>query len=173
LAHKLDIFDTLAALDRRDFDFLDRQADDVKKGFAPPVVMRWMSASQDRTTAAATLMLVNEIANRNFYDIYDHPELQFKLLASCGLGRTQRHAWVPLSKQTKEGGKLYDYLGKHWPEASHKELKLVLSQFTRDTFAAFLEDSGCDPADIKGLVDAYDRFYGIEPPKKAKGRRKG
>jgi hypothetical protein len=35
-AHKLDIFETLSALDRKDYTFLERQPEEDRKGFQPP-----------------------------------------------------------------------------------------------------------------------------------------
>jgi hypothetical protein len=40
------------------------------------------------------VMAVNQRANVRFFEMYEHPELQWKLLAANGIGQTARHNWV-------------------------------------------------------------------------------
>lgn len=178
LAHKLDIFETLAALDTRQFDFLDNKPEDVRKGFAPVVVLRWMSAiTPDGEISDAMLVQVNEAVNHGFFDIADHPDLQYRLLASCGFGQRFRHQWIPVAKQKKGGSSLFDFLSTYWPEANKTELNILLAQFTRESFHQFVYGCGLDPVETKGILNAYDGFFGIETSTKkaasasrAKGR---
>lgn len=161
--HKLDIFDVLNAIDTHDYEFLSRQPEETRKGFAPVVAMRWASAVPDGPNSDITLLMVNEVANRDFFAISDHPELQFKLLAASGLGRKQRHQWIPMTKQKKGTTKVHEYLSKYWPDANDTELNLLVGQFTRDTFIDFLNECACEPSEATGLIEAFDRLHGIEP----------
>lgn len=173
MAAKLDIFDTLAAIDKRDFDFLDRQTDELKKAFTPLIVMRWASAARDGDDADLMLMLVNTYANPNFFDIADHPELQYKLMTSAGLGAKLRHEWIAMPKRKASASKVHEFLQRWWPEANEHELNILLKQFTRESFRAFIDDCALPPDETSEIVNAYDRLYGYatEPAKKkAKGK---
>lgn len=170
MAHKLDIFETLSAADRRDMGFYGRLDDDQRKGFAPPVVLRWMSALQGNDQEL-NIWLVNDRANINFHDIWEHPELQFKLLASCGGGKNQRHQWLPMATKKKRADKVGEFLLRFYPDANDAELDLLLNQFTDQTFEDFVLYSGSTPEDIKEVLEAYARLTG-KAVKKAKGKSK-
>lgn len=173
--HKLDIFETLAAIDRREKDFFSGLSPDQQKGFAPPVVLRWASAVSDGPMSEHYIWLVNERANINFWDISDHPELQFKLLASCGAGRPHRHQWVPMVKKERKSNQVRDFVADFYPNANDLELDIILDKFTDQTFEDFVLSSGKPPEEIKEVLDAYDRLTGKIKPKakKARGKKAG
>lgn len=170
MAYKLDIFETLGAMDRRKFDFYGELDAEQKKGFAPPVALRWLSSIPNGEMAPVYIMLTNDRANINFYDIHDHPELQYKLMASCGLGRTQRHQWIPLSGKKQKNDVVLEFLAKFFPEANVNELNLLLNQFTGDSFEEFVLNSGSSPDRAKEVLKAYGRDVGTD--KKAKKSKK-
>jgi hypothetical protein len=162
--YKLDIFDLLGAIDRRDTGYLSRQPADAQKAFTPTVALRWAS-SVSGASAADYLMLVNEVANLDFYALSDHPELQYKLLAVCGNGKTQRHTWIPLQKSGTQATKVHAFVAKYYPLASLSEIEYVVSQFTRESFLQFLNSSGCDPDEHKEVLTAYDKKTGSKKTK--------
>ena len=169
--HKLDIFETLAAIDRRDFDFYERLTDEQRKGFAPPVVLKWV-AGVEGPLAEQYLWLTNQ-ANINFWDIYEHPELQFKLMASAGRGRNQRHKWIALPKSKAKTDKVSMFLSQFWPDANDYELGIILNQYTSETFSDFVRSAGLTPAEEKEVIEAYERLSGkpVKKPKKASKKR--
>ena len=171
MAYKLDIFETLGALDKRNFSFYEKLTEEEKKGFAPPVVMRWLSAINNGPNAPLSIMLVNERANTNFYEIYDHPEVQFKLMASCGLGRTQRNQWIPLSSKNGQNNLVFQFLSKFFPEANLNELNLILNQFTAESFKEFVLSSGSSPDEEKEVLKAYDRSINKAKGTKTKSKK--
>ena len=172
--HKLDIFDTLAAIDRRDFGYLDRQEDEARKAFAAPVVMRWASAASTGPMADVVLVTVNEKANRNFYDLYEYPDLQYRLLAACGTGRVLKHHWVVPSKAKRTSSRLTNFLAEHWPDANEQEIALLLHHFDRNTFEDFINGCACDAAESKELLRAFDLHKGTDEKNQghAKGRKR-
>lgn len=172
MAHKLDIFETLAAIDKRDFGFYGRLSDELQKGFAPPVVLRWASAISDGQNSPLNTWLVNDRANVNFWEIADHPELQFKLLASCGMGRTQRHQWINMVGRAKKSDRVRDFLSRFWPDANDMELDIIFGQFTDDTFEDFVMSSGEAPDTIKEILEAYARLTGKAKPKGKRAKSK-
>jgi hypothetical protein len=160
-AHKLDIFETLAAIDRRDKDFYSTLTEEARKGFAPPVVLRWASAVRDGPNSEHYIWLVNERVNVNFHDIWDHPELQYKLLASCGTGKNERnHQWVAMAGKMKKADKVRTFIGQFWPDANDTELYILLNQFTDESFEDFVLSSGSTPDEIKEVMEAYGRLTG-------------
>jgi hypothetical protein len=166
--HKLDIFDTLTAIDRRDFGFLERQQEDARKGFAGPVVLRWASAVGNGEMGDYMLLMVNAKANLNFFDIGDHPDLQYRLLAASGVGSKQRHQWIAMPSRKRSANALHDFLSKYWPDASDLELDILLGQFTRESFTEFVHECGLDPKMTTEAVGLYDKLTGH----KSDGRKK-
>lgn len=170
--HKLDIFETLAAIDRRNFDYFEKLSDEQRKGFAPPVVLKWV-AGVEGPMAEQYLWLTNQQVNVNFWDIYEHPELQFKLMASVGRGRNQRHKWIALPKTKSKTDKISVFLSQYWPDANDEELGIILNQYTHETFSAFVLSAGLVPAEEKEVIAAYERLSGKPPKKPKKASKKG
>lgn len=169
--HKLDIFETLKAIDNRDFDYLDRQPEEARKGFAGPVVLRWASAvSPNGDIADLNLMSVNTRANLHFFDLGDYPDLQYRLLASAGFRMRQKHQWIAMPARQKSASGLHRFLSKYWPDASDDELDILLAQFTREKFIDFLNDLALDPKTLKETLEIYDRFTGHNVGKKKKSK---
>ena len=152
--HKLDIFDTLAAIDRKDYGYLDRQPEESRKGFAPPVALRWTSSVTGQA-AEYYLEITNRVANLHFHDLHQYPDLQYRLLAACGIGGRQNHKWIGGPKSSSK--KARTYVAQFFPLASHSEIDLLMSQFTQETFIEFVNQSGCPPKDTKDLVDAFKK----------------
>jgi hypothetical protein len=169
MAHKLDIFDVMAAIDKRDKGFLERKTPEERKGFVAPVALRWASAVQG-PEAADYLILVNEFANPHFHDLYEHPELQFKLLTLAGSGRvTGRHKWIPVAKAGRSATILQEFIGRFYPFASNREIDMLLDLHTPETFSDFLNQSGCTPEEAKDIISAFNKKSGIGPKKTKSG----
>lgn len=163
--YKLDIFqEVLPAIDRHDYDFLSRQDADRQKGFHGPVVLRWASmlrnASQDMTDIM--LMMVNSRANLDFFAIADHPDLQWRLLATCGLHMSTRHEWSNMPVRARPTSAVHAFLGAYWPEANAAEIDILIRSFTRESFEVFVRSCGLAPAEEQAAMDGYDRFHGIK-----------
>lgn len=171
--YKLDIFkDVLPAINQHDYGFLARQDAEAQKGFHAPVVLRWASALKRPADAADyMLMLVNARANLDFFTIADHPELQWGLLASCGLNMPVSHEWINMPARARPTSALHAFIGQHWPEANEEEINLLIRGFTRDSFTEFLHRCGLSPTDEKAALEAYDRFHGIKV-KSSGGKKK-
>jgi hypothetical protein len=152
---KLDIFETLAAVDSRNFDFLQSKSDDERKAFAPVVVMRWASAITDGKSAGNQIVAVNEKVNKDFWDIADHPDLQFRLMASAGMGRKQRHEWIANAKADKSSNKLISFIQSIYPEYNDMEANIVLSKFNIDSFKYFLVSCAVEEKEEKDLLNAF------------------
>jgi hypothetical protein len=146
----------LRALDDRDFTYLDRQPDALKKTFSAPVTARWMSVLERGGVEQELMLLrVNEFANVDLYNIADHPELQFRLLAACGIG-PQKHGWIPGAKAEKRADDVVTrFLRDLKPDANDDEIRIILNGFDEESFVEFVASAGLGAAEEKQIVKAY------------------
>jgi hypothetical protein len=47
-----------------------------------------------------SLMAVNEIVNKHFWDLSKEKDLQVRLLYSCGMGQSIFHKWIPSKRDS-------------------------------------------------------------------------
>jgi hypothetical protein len=135
-----DLFDALAAMDKKDYGYYDRLTEEQQKKFVPYMMTHWMSAIKGNAGLSSYyLMNTDYTANRHLFNEYvqKHPKLQWLMLcaASPGLGK-QFHQWIPhLSgkiAQLKESPKekdIRDYFTKIYPKASGANLYAISEEF--------------------------------------------
>ena len=155
---KLDIFALLRAVDNRDSDWLAAQPEDARKEFMPLVAMRWATGVPDGVAAVYMLWLINHRVNRHLFDLSKHPDLCFRLLASCGRNTHLSRKWLAGPQRSTGDNKALGLLAEHHPMANDAELRMLLSLYTRDDFAILVSDCGIDKADAKDYLKAYDRL---------------
>lgn len=154
----LDIFEVLGALDKRDMDWLDGQTPEMAKTFSPLVVMRWFSAVADRSGVADYhIMMTNEIVNIGFWELSKFPDLQWKLLATCGSGSTLRHQWIPGTKK-KNTNKLDNFILSMHPSFNETELALYKSKLTKESLSTLLKEMGYADDQIKPIVEDFKKL---------------
>lgn len=150
MAAKLDIKAVLSAIDRCDKNFYSNLSPDEQKAFVAWTTMRFAS-SANGDYMEHYLIMVNDIVNHNFSSLSKHPELQWKLLALCGVGRNQFHPWI---KPGRKKGKndTQEILSQFYPNAKQDELELLEQITTKDELKQMLADAGHDDKDIKKIV---------------------
>jgi len=156
--HKLDIFQALRAIDQNDGDWLTRQAEDVRKAFKPLVVMRWAATVNDGPQATYMLWMINERVNQYLFELYHHPDLVFRLLASCGLGTVQKHQFISFPGQRSHLNSAAKLLQDVYPYASESEIQLLLALFDHASFKQFVDDCGIQPDEAKEMIKQYDKL---------------
>lgn len=154
---KLDIFELLSAVDHHDLEYLSKQSEEARKEFAPVVALRWASSVRKEEYADYYLIMINEMANLNFFDIADHPILQYKLMAACGVGETLHHQWIPVVKR-KSSGYLHQFLLQYWPNANDDELNILIQGFSKDEFKLFVEGTACDQQIAKKVISLHGQL---------------
>ena len=142
--------DITAAIDRCDFDFYSRLTKEEKKAFSPWMVMRYASSARGMD-AYHYLLMVNDIVNVDFNVLKNHPELQWKLLATCGIGHNTFHPWVPPGKGKKESTKVGKFLHSVYPTLNRKEVELLEQMNSKDDLKQLARDHGLDDKAIKDL----------------------
>lgn len=138
-----DLFEALAALDRKDYNYLDKLTDEQQKKFVPYMMTHWMSAIKGNGELASFYVMSTEYAaNKHLFNEYvqKHPKLQWMMLcaASPNMGK-QFHQWIPhLSakiSELKENAKTKDvreYFGKIYPKTNPDDLNEFAEAFVKE-----------------------------------------
>lgn len=156
--YRLDIFELLTAANRHDLTYLERQPLDAQKGFMGRVALRWLSATSG-ANAELQLRLTNAAVNTNFDALVDYPDLQYRLMAMTGMGKSQRHVWIPLPKNGKSPAKIQAFLLKSYTTASVDEIDMILSRHTLETFTDLVNESSCTAQEAKELIETYRKAF--------------
>lgn len=139
----VDLFEVLAALDRKDYAYYSKLSHEQQRKITPYVLTHWMSAIKGSGDLQSYFLrsvdyhtnthLLNENVNK-------HPELQWLMLcsASPGVGK-QFHQWIPhlsaKASSLKETVKLKDakeYFKKIYPKAPAESIDEISSEFTTE-----------------------------------------
>lgn len=95
--HKLDIFQVLDKLNRKDREYFTSLSEDDQKQIQPFVLMRWLTGGKD-----VGVVMVNEVINPYAFDLTKHKQLLWYLLTVCTEGKAARVRWIkgPSKKST-------------------------------------------------------------------------
>ncbi len=152
--HALDIFRTLAAIDQHNSEYFANLSPEEQKGYASPVVMRWVSSAK-APLDDWNLLVVNERANLYHYDLYEHTDLQYRLLASVGMGMRTNHEWIPNAKK-ENSGPVFDFIRRYYPEANNLEVTIILNHLREgDNLKAFLDGTGLPADEVKRVQKLF------------------
>jgi len=150
--HKLDLFKVvLPALDRRNKKFYENSTPEEQKELAKLVwpVTRWMSSTKGN--AEHHLMMVNDVVNKNSGDLKKHPQLQWQLLAVCGIGKPQFHQWVAPPKGIKKN-RLEEAILKIKPLLKDDDLELLIKINDEEELKLFFRDNAYSDKEIKEII---------------------
>lgn len=135
-----DVFEAIAAIDKKDYGYYDRLSDEQKKKFTPYMLILWASnVKGNRDLQNYYVQSVNHYANKYFLDenITKHPKLQWLMLcaSSPGMGK-QFHQWIPQIKEKvsklKEQAKhkdIKDYYKKVYPKTEDDVINEIATLF--------------------------------------------
>jgi hypothetical protein len=146
---KIPFGDMLSAIDRNDFDFYSRLDKDQKKAFSAWLCMRAASSAKG-ADAYHYLLMVNDIVNVDFSTLIKHPELQWKLLATCGIGHKSYHPFIHPGKK-KPVTKIHKFLQNLHPTLNKTEIALLIEINDNDELRRLAEDNGYEDSDIDEL----------------------
>ena len=137
---EFDLFDAIAAIDRKDYSYYDRLTPEQQKKFVPFMMLHWISAIKgSEGLSRYYVMSTNEYANKYLFNenVMKHPKLQWLMLcsASPGMGK-QFHQWIPhirervsKLKESPKTKEIKDYYKKIYPTSSDSDLNLVTDVF--------------------------------------------
>jgi hypothetical protein len=141
---EFDLFEALAALDKKDYFYLDKLTVEQQKKFVPYMMTHWMSQVKSNGSVQSYYVLsVDHVANKHLFNeyVYKHPKLQWMMLCASSpeLGK-QFHQWVPhLSskltslKETPKHKEIRDYFSKIYKNTDNKTLDELADVFV-DTY---------------------------------------
>ena len=129
----LDLFETLAALDKKDYSYYDRLSDEQKKKFVPYMMTHWMSTVKSSSDIQGFyVMSTDGAANKHLFNEYvqRHPKLQWLMFCAASLGAgKQFHQWIPHIKigvtSLRDNAKIsdiIDYFTKIYPKLSSEDI---------------------------------------------------
>jgi hypothetical protein len=146
----LDIFDLLGKLNSRGSgDIYAKLSDDEKKGFAPLIVMRWMSGTSDERQ----IMLLNEFVNPYVFALAKHPHLLMKLLQVASSKTPKRYQWLGI--KSKKKNVLAMAVVQEYFEMSAREVKLLNPFPTEAEVLAMAEELGWQKDDMAKLKKEF------------------
>ena len=118
----------------------------------------------DSTTIKFHLIMLNDMVNKDFWDMKNHPELVYQLMCSVSemIGPQKRaHNWLPHCKGIKNVDKtLFEIIKRTQSEytavqLTEAEYKILLSGYTKDTFEELLKDLGSSEQEVKSLLKQF------------------
>ena len=135
-----DLFDALAAIDKKDYDYYDRLTEEQQRKFVAYMMIHWTSAIKGSSELQQYyLQSIDYHANKYYFNenVQKHPKLQWLMLcaSSPGVGK-QFHQWIPGINQ--KVGKLEapaklkeikEYYKKIYPKAIESEITEVSEIF--------------------------------------------
>lgn len=135
--YKLDIFDLLNKLNSKSAgDIYSKLSDEEKKGFAPLIVMAWMSGTSDERQ----IILLNEFVNSYVFTLAKHPHLLMQLLQVASSKTPKRYQWMSVKNKAKKAQTLK--VIQEYFDMSERESKLMSPQPTPEELISMAEELG-------------------------------
>jgi len=153
--YKLNMFDALRAMDKKNRDFYDNLNEQERKGFAPFVMVRWASTVEHSMTEMDEwwVKATNQRFNTDLLNISEHPKLQWLVAttASPGMG-AMKHQWIGYKKKTgKTNNKLKKFLIGEYPTLNDDEIEFLMTQVSNKEIRQYALDLGYNDKDIKAI----------------------
>ena len=149
-AYKNDLFGVvIPALDRNNKKFYSTLNEEQQKDIGIWILTRWMSSS--RKDADIQLCNVNTLVNSRAKFLTRHKELQWMLLAMTGIGKPEKHDWIPPPKGIKKN-RIEETILKYFPGLNNEEIELFQKINTTEDLEDFFIDNGFSDKEIEELL---------------------
>lgn len=160
MSDNLDLFAVLSYMDSNNLGIYQALREDpamekeLKKN-ANWMLPQWMTGANSDEDHRELVDNFNGMCNEGWYDLYDHPELQVKLLACCGLGRSTRHKFFKPTKM-RQISKMHGLLSNKYLDINENEVVLWCKTNTKAAMRRLAEAFGYQPKDVKDLEKSFD-----------------
>lgn len=158
MSKKLDLKSVLYSLDSRNKSYYSKLPDELKKEYAPYVLMRFMSSAPDQNGLHAYHVLAaNDLVNQDFWTLSKYPELQHMLLSMVGVGRKQYHPWIPPLKRPAKD-KVADIFKNIYPDINDMELKILYNLYTVKDIEDLCKSYGMTNDETKEITESFKKI---------------
>jgi len=158
----LDIKDEMYHAEKKNFNWLSQQSEDLQKSFSPLIAMKWFSV--DSESPEHFIFMVNEFLNKDFWELSTrHPDLCWRIMCAIGNGKRngdRTHGWLNLANKRKAVSKVDAVFLKLHPQLNDEELALMKSKYDAVSFKQLLRDLAMDDKEAKTLVDEFKKTNG-------------
>lgn len=145
MSDKLDIFDVLKEIDKRNINFYDSLGDDKKKQFVPLLTMRWLSSGTALDTG-----LQNTILNPTVFRLHRHPGLLYKLMVATSDGKSRRYSWIKKKSKDKSAPITTSIIATYY-QCSKKDALRYKKRMTIEDILEMADALGYDKEQVKKL----------------------
>lgn len=150
MSDKLSIQNEMRAFDSKDREFYDSLNEEERRKFSTFLMMKYGGNVEGSPDLQEWYLRVhNERVNQNFFDINQHPKLQWLACTtvSPGMGN-QRHYWLS-PKKKESNSRAIKFLESQFPQLSNTELELMAEINSRDQLREMARGLGWDEKRIK------------------------
>lgn len=156
--YKLNLFSILGMFDRRNLDTYSSISDsEARKEFETSVgwiLPQWMACAQNPLDHEKLILNFDEKASTVWHSTPGHHELQAKLLACCGLGRTVRHSFIKKSVH-KYNSAVVNLLTQVYPDITPEEVEIWMRANNEEDLAGLAAACGYQPKEVTNLLKAF------------------
>lgn len=145
MSDKVDIFEVLKHIDKKDITFYEKLTDEQKKSVVPLLTMRWLSGG----TALQT-QLANAIVNPLVFRMYKHPGLLYKLMVACSDGKERRYSWIKKKSKDKSSPVSAEVIAAYY-KCSKKDAIRYKKRLTVDDVIEMADAIGYDKEQIQKI----------------------
>lgn len=139
-----DLFEALAAIDRKDYGYYDRLTEEQKKKFSPFMMIKWLSGVKASLPVQQYHILsTNEFANKHLFNehIYKNPKLQWLMLCASGLGQGKQFHQYIKSKDMDKDEKI-KFLEIVYPNMKLSDIQTLSKLITIKDIEKYIDDNG-------------------------------
>jgi transcriptional regulatory protein LevR len=145
--YKLNIFDVLSKISKKNSDFYDDLSIDEQKSVQPLVLLRWLTGIK----SARQIMFLNEFVNPRVFSLTKHKKLLIQLMTICTSGTATKYTWKKaISKKGSKSPKsiaviqdIFKYNSRHATDA--------LPLLSTEDILQFAEQLGRQPPEIRDI----------------------
>lgn len=143
--YKLDIFECLSQISKKNIHFYDNLTDEQKKGFLSLIISRWIYGSPHELQ----ILLLNHAINPYIFALNKHPRLIYKLFTTTSVRPNTVYRWKSKHQDIKYPLSI-NIISKYYG-ISKRESILHLPNYTAADILNMSNDIGLQPDELKNL----------------------
>ena len=140
----MDLFkEAIPFINSGEFQIIAKMSDEEIKQFAPYVILKFMSATKGKEELFS-IIAVNEVVNKLFWELNDHPKLQLMLLSLCAT--KSKYKYFP---GKLKNDKIFKQIQKFYPLWKTDEVNMYIHVSTKESFLDLAMSFGMQDKDLK------------------------